>query len=706
MQTLVKTPGGIFNAPQHLEIPLFQRRYVWEKEEQWEPLWGDLLRLVAARSTTPTATHFMGAIVLQQLPNSVGGVQRWSVIDGQQRLTTLQILMDAVGAELEHLGERRQANRLRKLTHNDEDDLPDSPDLDDAETLKLRHLNADRAGFVDVMLAEPPVNYADLRDRDGRIVRAHEHFAGLARAWLSESADQLGMRATGIVDALREGLQLVTIDLQADEDSQEIFETLNARGTPLTAADLIKNLLFQRLEQERGDARQAYQKYWHLFETPFWEKEISVGRFLQPRSAVFLTQWLVSRTGEEVQTRSTFRRFKYFVEHEYTGTTMQLLGLIHEQAVAYGEWTKAASGRETAISAVALAVYRMESANLEVAKPLLLWLHEPDDPKPAHEVAEVLAAVESWIMRRMLMRLTTSALGRVVANLIKSFRGTPADGLGERVRVALSRENSESTYWPGNSEVRRVVEELPAYRAYSRSRLRMILEAAEDARRGYSSGRPSRTGSRIERRAMHIEHVLPQRWTTHWPVVGLRAELDRADHVHRIGNLTLLTASLNSGVSNAEWATKRAALNAHDVNLLTRDLRDKEEWGEATIDARSADIVDLLLQTWTVPEGHVGEVQTEREPTIWVDLAQIVAAGMIQAGTVLDSRSDRPAKAVVTDKGLLEVDGKQFESPSGAARHVVGYTPNGWTFWRLPDGRRLRDVRDDYMAWLSAAEHR
>ena len=104
----------------------------------------------------------------------------------------------------------------------------------------------------------------------------------------------------------------------ADEDSQEIFETLNARGTPLTSADLIKNLLFQRLAAEGVDGAKAYRDYWHLFETPFWEKEISVGRFLQPRSAVFLGQWLVSRTGEDIGSRASFSRFKYFVEHEFT----------------------------------------------------------------------------------------------------------------------------------------------------------------------------------------------------------------------------------------------------------------------------------------------------------------------------------------------------------------------------------------------------
>ena len=114
---------------------------------------------------------------------------------------------------------------------------------------------------------------------------------------------------------LTRGLQLVVIDLQAQENSQEIFETLNARGTPLTAADLVKNFVFQRLEAEGVDTRRAYAEDWP-FESKFWETEVSVGRYNISRSSLFLNQWLGSRTGEEVSPKSTFTRFKHYADHE------------------------------------------------------------------------------------------------------------------------------------------------------------------------------------------------------------------------------------------------------------------------------------------------------------------------------------------------------------------------------------------------------
>lgn len=113
--------------------------------------------------------------------------------------------------------------------------------------------------------------------------------------WLGEP-DGAEARGRGLAEALSQGLQLVVIDLQAAENSQEIFETLNARGTPLTAADLIKNFVFQRLESEGADTSRAYAEDWP-FDTKFWEAEVSVGRYSMSRGSLFLSQWLGSRLG-------------------------------------------------------------------------------------------------------------------------------------------------------------------------------------------------------------------------------------------------------------------------------------------------------------------------------------------------------------------------------------------------------------------------
>src|SRR5690606_28259794 len=163
-----------------------------------------------------------------------------------------------------------------------------------------------------------------------------------------------------------------------DENSQEIFETLNARGTPLTAADLIKNLVFQRIEAEGGSAQTAYSQRWSLFEHSFWEHEIGLGRYQVSRISLFLNHWLVARTGEEIGPRSTFTRFKSWVEHENDGQSMSdVLDTLHAQAGIYQGWIEAAARRDGSdLDEAAMFVYRTQSAKLEVVKPVLLWLYD------------------------------------------------------------------------------------------------------------------------------------------------------------------------------------------------------------------------------------------------------------------------------------------------------------------------------------------
>lgn len=688
VETNVRTPMQIFSLPQRLLVPLFQRPYVWDEEEQWDPLWNDIRRMAELRLREPssTATHFLGAVVVQAQEGQLGALQASNIIDGQQRLTTLQLLMDAAAAVLESGGQDTLAGQLGSLTHNQENFV-----LPNESRLKIRHTNRDQAAFDEVMEAEPPVSHGDLKHATSKIVRAHAHFTAAVDEWIGSSdADGYLVRASTLVGVLTHGLQLVAINLTAAENSQEIFETLNARGTPLTAADLIKNFVFQRLAGEGADTRHAYAEQWP-FDTKFWEADVSAGRYRVSRGSLFLNQWLISRLGEEVGPQQTFTRFKAYVEHDSGQTMANLLPVIKEQADQYEAWTLAAEDRDRHLGPVEMSVYRMKANEVELLKPLLIWLHSPDGKRPAEVIHRVVAAAESWVMRRMLLRLTTSDLGRVVADIIRVYRDAEASELAERVESHLARLNVSSTYWPGDDEVRAALKEESAYRRFRTPRLRVLLEAVENQYR-QSTNQPQ-----VPRRGYPVEHILPQKWQDNWPVEGLEAELERAAHVHRLGNLTLLTGSLNSKVSNGAWDAKRDALQEHDTLLLnSRLLKANTEWDERSIDERTAQMIDALLDVWTVPTGHLGQVVDARDKgQDWIEVKDLVAAGLLAPGTVLTPRQGgwAPLEAVVRDDGTLGVDGLIFGSPSGAGRHVKGSVTNGWTFWRVPDGRRLIDVR-------------
>jgi hypothetical protein len=241
METQVRTPQMVFMQPQRFVVPLFQRPYVWNEENQWEPLWNDVVRVtdrVLARPSERHHPHFLGAVVLQQVQKQTGQMQERTIIDGQQRLTTLQLLLDALHAELLSVQALQPAMRIEPLVTNAEPFCSKPEDC-----FKVWPTNRDRPAFNAIMGAKPPVDYSTLGHRGERMVEAHRFFSEQAREWLSlDRPEATQRRAAAIETVVRELLQMVVIDLAADENAQEIFETLNARGAQLTAADSSRTL--------------------------------------------------------------------------------------------------------------------------------------------------------------------------------------------------------------------------------------------------------------------------------------------------------------------------------------------------------------------------------------------------------------------------------------------------------------------------------
>jgi hypothetical protein len=241
METQVRTPQMVFMQPQRLVVPLFQRPYVWNEENQWDPLWNDIVRVTDRVLNHPTEKHyphFLGAVVLQQVQKKTGQMQERTIIDGQQRLTTLQLLLDALHAELLSVDALQPAMRIEPLVTNAEPFWSKPEDQ-----FKVWPTNRDRPAFNAVMNTKPPIDYTAIGYHGERMVEAHRFFSEQAREWLSlNGTETIPKRAAAIETVVRDLLQMVVIDLAVDENAQEIFETLNARGAPLTAADLIKKL--------------------------------------------------------------------------------------------------------------------------------------------------------------------------------------------------------------------------------------------------------------------------------------------------------------------------------------------------------------------------------------------------------------------------------------------------------------------------------
>jgi len=689
------TVSDIFQEGQLLEIPLYQRRYIWELESQWKPLWTDLERLANNGLKRPgdhQKPHFLGSVVIQQRSNEPGTVQRRTVIDGQQRLTTLQLLLDATHAVFMELGQTEEADQLQNTILN-----KITKSRPAFERFKVWPLNIDQSAFEEVMGAEPPFIHKKLKHADSRFVRAHEFFTERVREFVTAGPEsEREARAVALRIALRDSLKLVVISLDQSEDPQEIFETLNARGVRLTSADLIKNFIFQKLLTEGENDTEAYKKYWTIFETPFWEKLISKGRYVEPRLAIFLGQFLVSRVAEEIKVDRVFDTFKTYVNNLPGLTTLQLLGQIHALAVEYERIVTAASKAEGPLTAVERFVYRAQEMDTETVKPLLLHLIDPALPAlPNEEIEGALLAIESWLVRRAAVRATGKAYNKLFPQLIGDLiKGARVDA-SRYVRSFLREQTADSLYWPDDSTVKNSLASLGLYRLLTRSRLRMILEGLEDELRNPAAESVSTPQQTCERGRLQVEHVMPRSWTANWPLREGESRESRQDRINRIGNLTLLTPTKNAAVSNGPWfgdnpkKHKMALLKANTTFLLNSTLVDQsgaEGWTVDDIDQRCATLAELFIRVWPAPDGHSVNPQADvrRQAETKASVDQLISSGLLEVGTTLDLRGGKSEgrTAQVLEGGFLMVDdGSIHKSPSGAAVHIRKRNTNGWTDW-------------------------
>ena len=264
-------------------IPTFQRPYVWTKDDQWDPLWEDVQTVAeryldklaevgegrAALAEQDAGSHFLGAVAVQQRPAPTSEPELRHVIDGQQRLTTLQLLLDAAQEVLEARG-HDEGRRLTRYVLNHED----LTGGDDSLLFKVWPSSADQAAFRRAMENGSPTEGCE----DSAIVQAHEFFHDQVEQWLTAGDDDGSRRAHALEAALGSLLELVVIDLDLDDDPNVIFETLNARGTPLLASDLIKNLVLHTAESEGIDPEQLNADHWSEFDDPWWREEAWASR--------------------------------------------------------------------------------------------------------------------------------------------------------------------------------------------------------------------------------------------------------------------------------------------------------------------------------------------------------------------------------------------------------------------------------------------
>ena len=350
--------------------------------------------------------------------------------------------------------------------------------------------------------------------------------------------------------ALKNALQVVTIDLDKDDDAQVIFETLNARGEPLLPADLLRNFIFLRAARNGEPVEALYEQYWKTFDDSFWRTRVKQGRLLRPRSDLFIQHFLASRRTYDIPIKHLFVEYKYWIERK-----QPFQSVADELAVLAGQGHDFRRIIEPKKNdpLYSLAIF-LDAFDVRTSYPLLLTLL--DVGIGDEEWRAVSNILESYLLRRGVCGLTTKNYNRVFLAITRTLR---RDGVNaENLKHHLLAQSGESAEWPTDDAFVEAWRTSFAYHILNNPKIVHILKRLNDT---YYSSKMETVS--IED-ALTVEHILPRAWIEHWPLedgnrgmdfhelIGaeeddLRVTQTRARNaaLQTFGNLTILTQRLN-----------------------------------------------------------------------------------------------------------------------------------------------------------------
>lgn len=607
-------------------VPLYQRKYQWG-DERLVPFWEDVeAKASEVLDGSNKFQHYLGALILSPLAETtqIGVTPRVQVVDGQQRLTTFQLFL----AALREVARDHKADYLIEQINGYLFNQLRAKDTDPLTRFKLTPTPSDRDIFHCILDRE----YSEVRARLSRYfwgntvpkntpyrsLRAYELFKRWIAAFVANGpsdwepetdeaaeggiADEDAVkelteaRLEALLRALLEQMKLVVITLGEGDDAQVIFETLNSKGEPLLAMDLVRNNIFQRAEKQALRTEEIYAELWEPFDAPWWKEDAPFARPRRPRIDHFLAHVLAAETGQSIAMRELYAEYRSFAvprgKPRYPNVEDEL-GLLRTHAPVY----ETLEGRIASNPTMAWFGRKLAAWQVTTVYPIALQIAASE---LQHEEQERLARLlYSYLVRRAVTALTGKNLNKLFTAIAQHFTEvTPSySNLVDFFRT----RSGESSRFPSDAEFRQAVVAKPTYVLAPGERTKDILWELELASR-------SKFSENVERpQGLWTEHVLPVSWDEAWPFPdgdfcerwsGDARAQERNSLLHSLGNLTLMTGALNISSGNSSYAEKRAKYEQHTTLFLNKWFLKKTEWNENDIRERGEFFATLALKIW------------------------------------------------------------------------------------------------------------
>ncbi len=611
--------NDVLQERQQWVIPVYQRHYAWETREdkQLPTLWADLhSRAEDKLSGYDVKPHFVGAIIYSQPSDQpFGTVSKRFLVDGQQRVTTFNLVLSALRENARAQGFEHIANAVAEYLFNAKSGGMADPEK---EQFKLWSSSFDRPYFLAIATktadqikeAFPAFFFGNgnlITGQAPKLLAAYWYLREAISCYIEEKVKS-GVPADKTLDALLSGFlnafQIVVVQLGKDDDAQTIFASLNGNAEPLTAFDLIRNDIFHRARLQSEDDDALYERHWNKLETDFWKAEVKQGRLKRPRVDHLIAHSLVAETGDDIEASRVANTYKtYAVAQQFPSVEAEIEGLLQYAAI-YRQI-------DVADQSSALGCYGNFTAIWDTSTfhPVALWA-ATRPISDAHK-AGILKLIEDYVVRRDLAGETNKNYNNVAPSMIKAMREA-ADPLAA-LRSHMDGLAAATSRMPSHSDLLAAANKVNAYGNLGSKKLRYILTKIEKRMRTHFD-------EDIPIGNLSVEHILPDRWAKHWPLTSsgqapheqffaaidegysippdMREEMEAREQAkNTLGNLSLLTPPANSQNGNEGWPFKRERIG-HSLLAMNRDVTKHDTWDEEAIRIRGEKLVEAADQVW------------------------------------------------------------------------------------------------------------
>jgi len=555
----------IIEGTKQYVVPLFQRPYSWTKKE-WEILWDDIVELCKVDNPR---THFVGSIVTMPTISVPEGVTKYLLIDGQQRLTTIFILLALLRDKAKNNGEDELSQEINNT-------LLVNPYKKDTDFYKIQPTQIDRESFQKLIHSESIL----LKDQ---IIDAYQFFERKFR--------QANLNITTIKKVITNNLSVVSIVLDLDDNPHLVFESLNAKGRPLTQADLIRNYFFMKIHINRQE--EIYTKYWKPMQDALGENLTE-----------FIRHYLM-KGGDIVKQSDVYFSLKDLVNQDNALEHLEKLAIFanYYKKLLYPEYEPNAD--------IQRLVKRLNRIEVTTAYPFLLNCFDDyaQNKISTDDFINVLRVIENFMIRRFVCNIPTYGLNKIFPPLYSQVHNTGMENIVNGVKKILQTKG-----YPKDIEFRARLLDVKLYGAGDRAdKTKSILESIEE-----SYGHKEQ----VSFDNLSIEHVMPQTLTEWWQDhLGNEWEITHELLLHTIGNLTL--TAYNPELSNDDFGNKKNQLIESHLEI-NRYFKDKTIWKKEDIEERAEHLTEIALSIWayfgdeTVEHKEQGDVTGTTPKELWI----------------------------------------------------------------------------------------